>query len=133
MQPNTITLPVDAANDANLADQIFTRFDEFSNRSLYIGPAHLPEARYTLGLYRSPIKANGNFRGVKKTSFKLTKDISVLGVDGVSSLTSPIIVETSFSFPVGVLAADVLELRQVDLALIDYDTIMDDLNIVQMI
>jgi hypothetical protein len=70
---------------------------------------------------------------VQKTSFKFTRDITVDGADGVSSITSPIIVEVNFSIPVGAESADVLLDRQTVLALLDDDTIMDALNLVQMV
>lgn len=129
MQPNDITLPVDTENDGvGLENQVFTRFEEHLNRSLYIGPNHSMAGRNLLGLYRTHAKVNGNFRGVGKTSFKFTEDIIVAGVDGVSQLTSPIIVEVSFSIPVGATHAQILEARQRALALLDLDTVMTPLN-----
>jgi len=128
MQPNTITLQVDELNNATLVDNVYTRFEEFQNRASYISGDHSMSAKDTLGLYRTFPKPSGNFRGVIKTSVKFSKDLAVTGVDGVSTLTAPVIVELSFSVPVGATAADVLIARQRALAILDRDDIMVSLN-----
>lgn len=127
-QPNVITLEVDEANDATLVDHVFTRYDSFQNRSLYIKDDHTTGSRKTMGFYRTPAKQNGNFRGTDKSSFKFTEDIAVAGVDGTTTIVAPVIVEVSFSFPMGVTAADVLIARQRALALLDRDDVMTPLN-----
>lgn len=129
MQPNEITLPVDELNDGNTVNRTFSRSEYFQNRSLYISPGHNSASRDTLGMYRTYPKQSGNFRGTDKTSVKFTTDIPVLGIDGISSIKAPLIVEVSFSIPVGVAAADVLIARQKAVALLDSDEIMDALNI----
>lgn len=109
MQPDVITLAVDEDNSGSgTNNHVFNRFEEFQNRALYIGPNHALSARNTIGLYRTLPKASGNFKGVAKTSIKLTKDVLVTGVDGVSQLTAPIIVDLGFSVPVGTPSADIL-------------------------
>jgi len=129
MQPNTITLSVDEQNDGvGPVDHVFTRYDEDKNRAMYIHTSHTLSARDTLTLYRTLPKISGNFRGVLKTAKKFSKDFVVTGVDGVSQLTAPIIIETSYSVPVGVTAAQVLLMRQRDLSLTDLDVIMIALN-----
>lgn len=129
MQDNVITLAVDELNDANTIDHVFTRFDDsLANRIIYNDDDHLFEARDTLGLYRTFPKPNANFKGVLKTTAKFTKDITVDGVDGVSSLTAPIILEINFSVPVGATNAQILIERQKALALLDLDIVMVDLN-----
>lgn len=133
MQPDLITIAVDTLNDGNTSDHIYTRVDEFANRSVYIGPGHLPEARVLLGLYRTTRKQNGNFKGVLKTSVKFTEDITVPGVDSATDLVSPIITEVNFSFPVGVTVPQLIVARQRQMALLDLDTIMNNLNHVPMI
>lgn len=136
MQPNVITLSVDALNDETTTANVnvnFTRFDEYQNRTVYIGDNHQMDAKDTLTFYRSTPTSNGNFKGVMKTSVKFTKDVVVTGVDGVSSLTAPIILEVSFSVPVGASAAALLLARQTALALVDRDDIMDSLNRTLMI
>lgn len=133
MQSDQIVLAVDAANDSNPANETFSRYQEFENRSVYIGPGHLPEARNMLALYRTFPTRVGNFKGVLKTSVKLTKDMEVAGVDSSTAITSPAILELSFSVPVGVTAANLVHLRQTALALLDDDTFMNSLNIQQVI
>ena len=131
MQANEITLTVDETNDGVTTadvDHVFSRFEETLNRSVYIGPSHAIASRNTLSLHRSFPTTNGNFRGVQKTSFKFTRDMAVDGVDGVSTLTAPMIVEVKISIPVGVTSADILLQRQVALSLLDRDDIMGPLN-----
>jgi hypothetical protein len=129
MQPNQITLAVDELNDSNTVNHIFDRYEEYLNRSVYVEDSmHSMEARDSLGLYRTFPKVNGNFKGVSKSSIKFTKDITVDGVDGVSQLTSPIIVEVSFSLPVGCTPAQAMIARQKVIALLDSDTHMAPLN-----
>jgi hypothetical protein len=69
------------------------------------------------------------FKGVAKTSVKFTFDISVPSTIGESSpVVAPMIVEASFSIPVGATPAQVLEIRQKLVALLNMDTQMDLLN-----
>lgn len=129
MQPDVITLSVDEENDGvGPVNHAFTRFEEFQNRAVYIGPNHSLSSKNTLSLYRTFPKVSGNFRGVGKTATKFSEDIVVLGADGVSELTAPIIIETSYSIPVGATAAQILKARQRSLALQDLDDVMDPLN-----
>lgn len=129
MQPNEITLSVDEENDGvGPVNHVFTRFEEFQNRATYIMSDHSMSAKNTLGFYRTFPKKSGNFNGVSKTSFKFTKDILVDGADGVAQITAPIIVDVSFSIPVGATSAQILIARQKALALLDLDAVMTPLN-----
>lgn len=128
MQPDLITLAVDTANTGVTTDKDYTRYEEYQNRSVYVGETHTPAARDTLTLYRTQPKASGNFKGTSKTAIKFSRDIAVAGVDGISTLTSPIIVEVSFSVPVGATPAATLLSRQTALALLDMDAVMAALN-----
>jgi hypothetical protein len=133
MQPNTITLNVDILNNGTTVPESYERFEEFQNRAKYIGASHVPEDRDTVDLYRSfPVKS-GNFKGVSKTTVKLTKDGVVSGVDGIALLTAPIILEVSFSIPVGTPVADILIARQRAIALLDLDVVMNALNVQLMV
>lgn len=127
MQDNVLTLAVDELNNSTTTDHVFNRFEEYANRSVYIGENHQLSARDTLTLYRTFPKVNGNFKGTAKSALKFSTDKSVTGVDGLSSLTSPIISEVSFSVPVGVSLADMLIARQRLIALLDTDAFMDAL------
>lgn len=128
MQPNQIILAVDVLNTGVTTNETYDRFEEFQNRSTYIGATHTPDARDTINMYRSFPSKSGNFKGVAKTSVKLSRDLTVAGADGVSSLTAPIIVEVNFSIPVGATPASVLLARQRAIALLDKDTVMSPLN-----
>lgn len=128
MQPNTITLPVDELNNDSTVNHVFTRYEENLNRAKYIGAEHTMSARKTIDLYRTYPKVSGNFKGTGKSAFKFTQDITVPGVDGSTSLTSPIIVDVSFSVPVGATDAEILLARQTALALLDLDAVMVPLN-----
>lgn len=129
MQPNEITLSVDEENDGvGPVNHVFTRFEEHLNRAVYIGPLHSMMARNTLTTYRTFPKISGNFRGVAKSAFKFSTDITVPGVDAETSITAPVIVEVSFSVPVGATAAQTMLYRQRALALLDLDAVMAPLN-----
>lgn len=128
MQQDIITLAVDELNDGGAAvDHIYNRAEEYQNRSVYVHNLHDLIARDVFNMYRTFPKPNGNFRGVAKSALKFTKDYGVLGVDGVSTLTSPLIVEVSFSVPVGISAAERMIARQKVIATLDQDGIMEKL------
>jgi hypothetical protein len=127
MQEDIITLAVDELNDDTTVNHVFNRFEEYSNRSVYTEDNHQLTSKDLLTLYRTFPKPSGNFKGTAKSTFKFSKDYQVLGVDGVALLTSPLIVEVSFSVPVGVSAADQLIGRQKAISLLDYDDLMTKL------
>lgn len=133
MLANQLSLNVDAANNSTVVAQTYDRYEEFQNRSVYIGTDHLPESRNALALYRTFPTKSGNFKGVSKSAVKFTQDVVVPGVDGSTTLTAPIIIEVSFSVPVGAATADVVEQRQRVLAALDDDTLMNALNIQLMV
>jgi hypothetical protein len=128
MLDNTITLAVDELNNASTTDHEYTRYDEYQNRSLYNGPDNTLSEREILGFYRTTPSKSGNFKGVAKSSFKFTKDISVEGVDSTSAVTAPMITTVSFSIPIGATPAEVMVERQKAIALCDDDSIMARLN-----
>lgn len=134
MQANTLTLSVDVDNDGvGLASEVYTRYEEYQNRASYIGADHLPDARNTLAFYRTFPTKSGNFKGTAKSSVKFTQDVEVAGVDSSTTITAPIILDLSFSVPVGASATDLKHIRQRLLALIDTDALMDSLNIQLMV
>lgn len=128
MLDNIITLAVDEANTSSTTDHAYSRFDEYQNRSIYNGPDNTLSEREILGFYRTKPSKSGNFKGVAKSSFKFTKDLSVEGVDSTTAVTAPIITTISQSIPIGATTAEVLEERQKAIALLDDDSIMDRLN-----
>lgn len=129
MLDNTITLAVDTANSGTTTDQDYTRYSEHENRTVYVGETHSMVARDEMSVYRTFPKPNGTFRGVSKTAIKFTEDQVVYGVDGVSQLTAPVILDIQFSIPVGITTAKIVELRQRAIALLDKDTVMDKVNV----
>lgn len=127
MQPDTFTLAVNDDNDDGTTaavDQVYNRFDEYQNRSVYIDENHTLALRNTITLYRSLPKTSGNFRGVAKTAIKLTEDVEVDGVDSTTTNVAPGLIDVSFSIPVGATPAFALELRMRAVALLLDDTIM---------
>lgn len=128
MLSNTIILPIDTLNTGTKTNTDYSRYDEYQNRSVYIGTDHSLSARDSISFFRSFPKPSGNFKGVMKTSFKITKDIMVLGVDGLANLTSPIIIEVKFSLPVGAETAQLIAERQKVIALLDDDSLMRSLT-----
>ena len=124
MLANTITLAVDELNNDNDVEIDFERAYEYTNRTVYTSENHSLDAKDQLTFYRTLPKVSGNFKGTAKSAFKFSQDFSVTGVDGLASLTSPIILEVGFSVPVGVSVADQLVARQRAIALLDDDTIM---------
>jgi len=127
MQDNTITLDVNTDNDDGTTatvEAVFTRFEEYLNRSVYIHSNHTLGLRETLNLYRTLPKPSGNFRGTAKSAVKFTKDYSVPGNDAATTIVAPSLGEASFSFPVGMTPAQTLEQRMRLCALILLDSVM---------
>lgn len=131
MLSNTITLAVDDNNDGGTTptiEHIYSRFDEYQNRSEYIHANHTVATRDKLGFYRTFPKTNGNFRGTQKCAVKLTKDYSVDGVDAETTLVRPAIGEIGFSFPVGLTPTQTLEFRMRLVAVLLDDSVMGPLT-----
>jgi hypothetical protein len=124
MQPGTITLQVDELNNDTDVPCLFRQYDKYANRSIYIGPSHELTLQDKFTLYRTFQKVSGNFRGTAKSAFKFSTDYLVSGVDGIADLTAPMIIEVSFSVPVGIAVADQLIGRQRAIALLDDDAVM---------
>lgn len=134
MLADVITLAVDEDNSGSgTANHVYSRFETHLNRSSYISGNHALGARDTLTFYRTLPKSSGNFRGVAKGALKFSQDIVVDGVDGVSQITAPIIVEVSMSIPVGATPAQTLIARQRAITLLDDDTVMEPFVDQQMI
>lgn len=127
MQPNTITLSVDKTNSGSPTNVVYNRLEELVNRSTYGGPAHSFASTDTQQFYRTLPQRSGAFLGAAKTSVKFTKSVTVPSAQGEDTVY-PLIGEVSFSIPVGTTAAEVKELRQTILAILDRDDIMDALN-----
>lgn len=124
MLADVLTLAVDDLNNDGSTDHVFDRFEEYQNRSVYTGVNHSVITRDTLSFYRTFPKVMGNFKGTAKCAMKFSKDYAVDGVDGIASLTSPLIIEVSCSVPVGIAVADQMVGRQRVIALLDDDSVM---------
>lgn len=124
MQPQTITLSVDLLNNASTTDVIYTREEQYLNRTVYHSAAHTPLMRDMLTLYRTPSKASGNFAGTQKSAMKLTKDFAVPGVDQETTLVKTLIHEISSSVPLGIPEAEQMIVRQTGVAFEDLDVIV---------
>lgn len=120
MLDNTITLPVDVLGNGTLVNKVFTRYDEFPNRSVYVGPTNTMSLKDTLSIYRTAPKISGNSLGVAKSAAKFTQDFVVPGKDTTTTVTAPALGEFSFNIPVGVTVAQTLEFRQRMIALLDH-------------
>lgn len=129
MQPVTLPLSVDVENNGVPVEQVLTRYEEDMNRTVYIGPGHLPDSRNMMTIYRTFPVRNGNFKGTSKSSIKFTEDRTVPGVDSNTLLSAPMIIEVNFSIPIGVNAERLKEARQRVIAALDLDTFMDALNL----
>lgn len=132
MLDNEITLAVDTANTGVTTDVVYSRYDSYQNRSVFISDTHQPDNRDLLTFSRTFPKVAGTFRGVRKTSVKFTEDCEVSTNDGGTTLSSQI-AEVKFSIPVGVPTAAIIAFRQKVVALLDDDDVMSPLNDLQMI
>lgn len=130
MQADQITLAVDVANNASLVNKVFNRIEDPVGRSIYFGvtDAHTPALRNTLNFYRTYPKRSGLFLGSTKTAVKFTRDVAVPNAEGSGNIVTPIIIEVTFSVPVGTPTATLLALRQHVVAIVDRDDICGKLN-----
>lgn len=124
MLPNSITLAVDEANDANPVNHVLARAEESANKSVYYDADHTVASRNTLAFMRTFPKQSGNFYGTLKTTVKFTKDVEVTGVNG-ETIKVPSIAEVNFSFPVGTDNSHATLMRQEVIAMLDDDSVMD--------
>lgn len=135
MLSDPITLAVDEDNNTGTAavNHVYSRYDQFQNRSEYIHSSHTSAAKDKMTVYRTLPKVSGNFRGVAKSAIKFTKDVSVAGVDSTTTLVAQELLEINCSFPVGTTVAQQKVLRYRAAAALMNDTLMDNINFVQMI
>lgn len=126
-QPNEITLSVDYLNDGvTFTPEVYEQLDDSQpNRTVYSGENHANDARDLMTLYRSFPTKNGNFKGVQKSSIKMTKDHQVAGVDASTEITGTSIIDISMSLPVGLTVAEELVLRQRAAAALVHDFVVD--------
>lgn len=118
---NTLTLSVDTENLGAPTDQVYTRYDEKSDKTTYIRADHTVVARRELSLARRPSTRSGNYNGSSKGTVKFTDSVTVAGVDG-ADVSALLIMDLSISIPVGCTDAQILEMRQRLIAALDDDT-----------
>jgi hypothetical protein len=128
MQPNTITLAVDVANNATPVNQEYVRNEETINRSTYRGPGGTLQSRNIMQFYRTAPKRSGDYLGSAKVTVKFTVDVSVPNASGSGEVVSPQIGEINLSIPVGTTAVEMLALRQHLIAVLDRDDLMGPLS-----
>lgn len=130
MLSNELVLTVDETNDgittANV-NHTYRRLSDSAFKSEYIHSNHAVDLRDILTFNATPAKPQGNFRGVRRASFKFTKDITVAGADSTTTLTAPIILEVKVSIPTGATAAQLLIERQKAVTLLDDDAVVGPL------
>lgn len=123
-----ITLSVDAANSGSPANETFIVAHPSENRTTYILSGTDLGDREELILYSTRPKRAGNFRGVVRSAVKFTKAVAVEAVDATDTVDSDLILNLSFSVPVGTATADIVHLRQRLIALLDNDAYMAKIN-----
>jgi len=126
MLSNTLDLNVDINNDGNTEVQQFRRFEEFKDRSVYIGPGHSSRMRNVLAFSRIAEKPSGMSLGVAKRQLKVTQTMVVPTTDGTVTSLADNIATISFNLPVGTDAESKKELRQLLVAALDDDQLMDN-------
>lgn len=128
MLENTITLNVDTENTGTTTAVAMRRYDESTNKSIYIGPDHTLSKRNTLAFSRVQPQVNGNYRGSARSYVTFVQDIDVPGVDSSTTLTIPMKIKIELSAPVGMSAAQAIAVRQHAVALLDDDAVISRLH-----
>lgn len=109
---DSITLSIDVANNSTYVDSIHTlhRFNE--TRKVFKGPNHTDSQEQLLVVTVSDPTVNGENPGRRKSTFKLTNDVTVANVSGSGDLREPIISSFNMSVPVGATPAEIMAERQ---------------------
>lgn len=131
MQSDPIVLSYNHDHDDGTTAELeitYSRAEEAQGRSVYYAANHNVIDRNMLAFYRTLPKPNANFKGTAKSSFKFTRDIVVESMIETLTLKAPIIAEVSFSCPVGSTAAEIKDMRQRLVALLNDETVMQKLN-----
>lgn len=129
MLANQITLTVDHDHDGGTTPAIqetYDRYEEYLNRSVYVHEGHTLGAKDTLAFYRTLPKPVGSFKGMAKSAVKFSKEIMVPDSVG-GEVTAPAILHLTASLPVGATSAQKLLMRQRVVALLNDDTVMNEL------
>lgn len=129
MQTDPIVLIYDHDHDQNANQEIdYSRAEESAGRSVYYSDSHTTVGRDTLTFLRTLPKVSGNDQGQAKASFKFTRDILVPSTLTSIEIKRPLIIEVSASIPVGATDAEILDIRERAIALLNDQTVMDKLH-----
>lgn len=123
MLDNTLTLSVDPENDGNPVNETWTRLAESNGRSTYKGPLHTFVNKDVLDFFATLPKRIKDFFGVAKSGFRFTESITVATPSG-GTVEAPLIGEVRFAVPVGATEAQMQNLRQRMVTVLDNDAIM---------
>lgn len=126
-----ITTPIELdVNDDNddgttpVLNESFTRWQtNGTTKSIYMHSAHNLSVRDLLTFYVTFPKTNGTFKGMAKSAFKFSKDVTVLNNVG-EEIIVPIIGQCNFSLPVGATAEQAMLIRQRMVAMLNDDAVM---------
>jgi hypothetical protein len=127
MLANVITFDSGIAAIATPSEQDYERFSESANGSIYHGPLHTDGSRDIIAFKRNEPQASGNFRGTRKVSAKITRDMSVPGVDTTSTVVAPFICELSVSTPIGLEDEDIDAYLNLAIGMLMSAEVRDDL------
>lgn len=128
MISNSITLAVDALNNGTSANIEIVRIGEGANSSRYKFPDNSLIQRDYVDFYRTFNKKSGNYNGSAKCAMKITRDVTVPGVDATTSIVAPQICQVSFANPVGTSDANQVELAMRLVGLIIHSEILPKLR-----
>lgn len=128
MQANTLTLPVDTTNNGTTTNRNYNRYREEPEKTEYRGPDHAGIVQDTLTITRKSPTRNGNFLGAYRTKAQFAQSYDVIGLDGTTQKGINATISIEVVAPLGLTDAQLKELRQRALALLDNDTVMDALN-----
>lgn len=125
-----LTINTDPNNDDTIVAKIFSRARVLMNglKTLYhMDNSHSTARPDTLSFETSEPKPNGQFLGVTRPKVVRRRTIDVESIDPGTEISQPLIGKVEFSIPVGATDAELLELRQDLIAVLDDDATMGTL------
>lgn len=129
MLANQIIIDVNHDNDDGTTpaiQEVYDRYEEYLNRSVYVHTGHSLGSKDTLSFYRTPPKPVGSFKGMAKTAIKFSKELVVPDSVG-GEVMAPVILHVTASIPVGATQEQKLLMRQRVVGLLNDDTVMNEL------
>jgi hypothetical protein len=126
----SLTIQSDVANNDTLVAKVFNRARVLMNglKTLFHeSNSHTTARPSTLSFETSEPRPNGQFMGVTRPKIVRRRTIDVESLDPAVEVTQPLIGKIEFSVPVGATDAEMLEMRQDLIAVLDDDTLMGTL------